>query len=74
MQCNIDAKGKLVRLFGGIVIDAVGVTLLALWLLGILPTWAAVVGGIATISGAFMIFEGAAGWCALRAMGMKTPL
>jgi len=26
------------------------------------------------LGGAFAIFEARAGWCALRAMGIKTPL
>ncbi len=57
MQCNIDARGKAVRLlFGGGA------------------TWS-VIAGLSTIAGgAFMIFEGASGWCAVRAMGFKTKL
>jgi hypothetical protein len=30
--------------------------------------------GAAMLGGAFAIFEARAGWCALRAMGIKTPL
>jgi hypothetical protein len=26
------------------------------------------------LGGAFMIFEGVNGWCAVRAMGFKTPI
>jgi hypothetical protein len=75
MQCNIDARGKAVRLAAGVPTTLAGLTMGALALTGtvaMLP-WGAV--GVALlIVGAIMIFEGAAGWCALRAMGFKTPL
>jgi len=34
--------------------------------------WYAVAGGI--FGGAFAIFEARAGWCIVRAIGIKTPL
>ena len=36
--------------------------------------WLIVVGAFASLSGSFMIFEGALGWYALRALGIKTNL
>lgn len=36
---------------------------------------ALLIGGIAAAGGgAFMLFEGLAGWCAVRAMGFRTPV
>ena len=74
MQCNIDARGKRVRLINGIVTTVIGVTLLLAWAI---PSggWVAWVTTIAAFAGgAFMIFEARAGWCAIRAMGIKTPI
>jgi hypothetical protein len=60
-------------LLAGIVFDVCGAGLL---LAGVLTgtLWLIITGGVVSVSGAFMIFEGAKGWCALRAMGVKTPL
>jgi hypothetical protein len=74
MQCNIDARGKRVRLINGFVLVAIGLVLLLAWAL---PSedwvaWALTIGTL--VGGAFMIFEARAGWCALRAMGFKTPV
>ena len=71
MQCNIDSKGKAVRLLLGLAVLLAGVLLLVFGgtdgiFLGI---------GIGClIGGAFATFEGWSGWCAVRAMGFKTPL
>jgi hypothetical protein len=74
MQCNIDAKGKAVRLVAGALIEGIGILLVVLWFIDILPAWAAVVGAVAALSGIFMVFEGISGWCAVRALGFKTPI
>lgn len=74
MQCNIDARGKAVRLVAGATIEGIGFLLGALWFVGILPDWAALVAGVAIVSGLFMTFEGIAGWCVIRAMGFRTPI
>jgi hypothetical protein len=75
MQCNIDAKGKSVRLISGIVVTVIAVVLLALRWAGVLEgNWPWIVGGIALASGAFQIFEARAGWCIVRAMGFKTRI
>ena len=74
MQCNIDARGKRVRLINGIVTMLVGVALLFAWAMrsdGWVP-WVTTIAVLA--GGAFMIFEARAGWCAIRAMGIKTPI
>jgi hypothetical protein len=74
MQCNIDAKGKAVRLVAGAAIEATGWTLGALGFLGILSEWALYVGALAIVGGLVMVFEGLAGWCVIRALGIRTPL
>ena len=73
-QCNIDAKGKAIRLVYGIVLAVVGVVLIF--------TWARAGGGwvawtvsfVVVLSGLFAIYEARTGWCVMRAMGFKTPI
>jgi hypothetical protein len=74
LTCNIDSRGKRLRLIMGLVFLFDGLILLFLWgmrtgsQIGWITSIAMVVGG------AFMIFEARKGWCALRAMGMRTPV
>lgn len=74
MQCNIDKRGRALRTTMGAITTLVGAGLLAAryaFDVAAVPPWA----GIAAIAGgAFMIFEGVNGWCAVRAMGFKTPI
>ena len=74
MQCNIDARGKAMRLINGIIGVVAGVVLLFAWALrtGSVAAW--VVTGVFLLGGAFCIFEARAGWCVLRAMGFKTRI
>ena len=74
MRCNIDAKGKRIRLIGGIVTLLAAVVLAALAGLGVAGDWAWFVAAGAAAGGGFQVFEARAGWCALRAMGFKTPV
>lgn len=74
MQCNIDARGKRLRLINGIVLLVVGFVLLFAWALPGATAWPWVVTSVVFLSAAFMIFEARAGWCAVRAMGFKTPM
>jgi hypothetical protein len=73
LTCNIDQRGRKARLRGGVVVGLCGVTLLVT---GFLTRSLAtiLVGFFVWFTGAFMIFEGVRGWCALRAMGIKTPM
>jgi hypothetical protein len=74
MQCNIDARGKRLRLINGIVTTMIGLALLLTWAL---PSdrWVPWIVTIAVIAGgAFMMFQARAGWCVVRAMGFKTPI
>jgi len=75
MECNIDRKGRLARLYSGILAIALGIILALLTYVSVLPAtigWLAVAGSI--FGGAFAIFEARKGWCIVRAVGIKTPL
>ena len=74
LSCNIDARGKLVRLWYGIALVLIGLILLFAWALrsGSVMAWVATV--LCVVGGAFAIFESRKGWCVLRAMGVKTPM
>ena len=75
MECNIDQKGRLARLYTGIFAIAVGIALALLTYLSGIPAtlgWIAVAGSV--FGGAFAIFEARKGWCIVRAVGIKTPL
>jgi hypothetical protein len=75
LRCNIDARGKRIRLIYGVGLALVGIVLTFAWAIpsggGALP-WT--ISLIALVSGAFVIFESRTGWCILRAMGFKTPV
>jgi len=74
-RCNIDAKGKAVRLVWGIVtlLIGVGVAIAAAldWWSG-WPAWT--VAGVSIAAGLLGVYEARAGWCVVRAMGFKTPI
>jgi hypothetical protein len=74
LQCNIDARGKVARLVWGLLLLVVGVVLLFIWALraGSILSWVITV--VCLAGGLFAILEARAGWCVVRAMGIKTPL
>ena len=74
LSCNIDRRGRLARLIYGIIVAVLGVVLVLLWARDSesVVRWAVSVAVI--LGGAFAIFEARAGWCAVRAMGIRTPL
>jgi hypothetical protein len=73
LQCNLDSRGKAFRLTAGALIAAGGLAAVWLWTpAGGWVSWA--VSASALVVGGFMIFEGRTGWCALRAMGMRTRI
>ncbi len=80
MQCNIDRRGRTLRTAMGILTAAIGCGLVAPRLMlfmpfmPCMPAWAFWAGIAAIVGGAFMVFEGVNGWCAVRAMGFKTPV
>ena len=74
MRCNIDARGKALRLKIGLASLAAAAVLALLCLTGVLNAawwWIPVVGAAA--GGVFTVFEARKGWCAVRAMGFRTP-
>ncbi len=75
MKCNIDQRGRRARIVAGALIEAPGLVLVAMRFLGAVDgSWPWILGVSLIVAGQFMILEGALGWCALRACGMKTPL
>ena len=74
-ECNIDARGKAVRLKLGIRLVIIGLILVALTYFEIIPT---TLGWLATAAslggGVFTIWESRKGWCVVRAMGFKTKI
>lgn len=74
LTCNIDSRGKVVRLIYGVVLIVIAIVLLFAWALPTGSLWAWVVTVLCSAGGAFAVFEARAGWCAVRAMGFKTPV
>ena len=74
LTCNINAKGKAIRLAGGtfLLIDGLVLAVTFAWPTGGWIPWTSA--SLLAFVGAFMIFEARAGWCAVRAMGFKTRI
>ncbi len=71
--CNIDARGKAIRMAVGWIFLLASLVLgLAAWLLVRYWLWVPM-GGSFAVGGA-ALYEAANRWCVLRAMGIKTPL
>ncbi|GDY06339.1 hypothetical protein LBMAG51_11260 [Phycisphaerae bacterium] len=63
------------RIVIGAMIEGLGWLLLVLKFFGkIEGDWPWFFGAAAILGGMFMVVEGALGWCAVRAMGFKTPI
>ena len=74
LECNIDARGKAVRLRLGLMGVLSSLGLAAACLLISAPELAWIVPAGAFIGGVFAIFEGRTGWCVVRALGFRTPI
>ncbi|MBT8485353.1 MAG: hypothetical protein HKO59_00130 [Phycisphaerales bacterium] len=75
MQCNIDARGKAVRLLGAIALICVGLGLIGCEVFGVTDArWTWITAVTLLTAGGFGIFQARAGWCVVRAMGFRTPL
>lgn len=74
LNCNIDQRGRKLRLFLGAFIESIGLLLAALWFFAVTPPWAIWPAAAVWLAGVFVLFEAAMGWCAVRAMGIKTPV
>ena len=75
LACNIDAKGKAIRLYGGLLAILAGLIGYFVVDQGVLPipeTLGHAGVALVLLSGAFSIFEARSGWCVVRAMGFKT--
>ena len=74
LRCNIDSKGRAARLIYGVIVLLAGVASAVFWALPSGSVLAWVVSVSLAVAGAFGIFEARAGWCAVRAMGFRTPI
>jgi hypothetical protein len=72
MRCNLDAKGRAVRLVAGVLMVLIAALLGVLIVVGSLAgSWwwvASFLGGV----GSFVVFEARSGWCVVRAIGFRT--
>jgi hypothetical protein len=74
LTCNIDAKGKAVRLVYGIIMLMIGLAVTYWWAWGSHSVLWWIIAVSCLIAGAIGIFEARAGWCVVRAMGFKTRM
>lgn len=75
MRCNIDRRGRALRTTLGALHIVIGVILAGLLLTGtLISVWWWIAAAALLAAGGFMVFEGLNGWCAVRAMGFKTPI
>ena len=75
LECNIDSKGRAMRLVAGILAILGGAVAYVILMLGIMPVPESIgtLGVLAMVfGGAFAIFEAKAGWCVVRALGFRT--
>lgn len=70
MQCNIDNRGRMWRFILGMLLFFMGSVIFVAAVPGTGLGWRSFQGGVMLL-GIFMIFEGAFGWCALRALTDK---
>jgi type IV secretory pathway VirB2 component (pilin) len=71
--CNINKRGRVARIVSGVILVLLGGSLIVAARSG--ERLGMLVGGVLlALAGAFAIFEGVRGWCALRALGFKTRL
>lgn len=69
LRSNIDRRGRLVRLAAGVALGALALAL------GLRPGggWLRLETLAPGAASLFVLFEAAAGWCAARACGLRTP-
>ena len=75
LECNIDSKGRALRLVAGLLAILGGAVAYLILMLEIMPVPESIrtLGVLAMfIGGAFAIFEAKAGWCVVRALGFRT--
>ena len=71
LQCNIDSHGAHLRRIWGWsnLIAALALTVAGFWL-----AWLWIIAAFAAAMGLFGLFEARHKWCAVRALGIKTPM
>jgi len=74
LPCNIDSRGKLARLIYGIILLLAGVGMILLWAIPAQAITAWIISIATAAGGAFAIFESRAGWCVIRALGIRTRI
>ena len=75
LECNIDSKGRAMRLVAGILAIVGGAVAYVILTLDIIPVPESIgtLGVLAMVGGgAFAIFGAKAGWCVVRALGFRT--
>ena len=75
LECNIDSKGRAMRLVAGILAILGGAVAYVILTLGVIPVPESLgtLGVLAMVAGgAFAIFEAKAGRCVVRALGFRT--
>ena len=75
LECNIDSKGRALRLVAGLLAILGGAVAYLILMLEIMPVPESIgtLGVLAMfIGGAFAIFEAKAGWCVVRALVFRT--
>jgi hypothetical protein len=74
MACNIDWKGRLLRLASGLIFLAGGAAMAIGWAhtAGGWRPWTA--SALAAAFGLFQVYQAWAGWCIARALGFKTRI
>ena len=72
LQCNLDQRGRSLRIVVGALMEGPGLLLLYLRFVGVLQgEWPWFVGGFLVTLGWFVIAQGLMGWCAIRALGAR---
>jgi hypothetical protein len=74
LTCNIDRRGKIARLIYGIVLIVAAVAISVFWAIPSGGWLGWTIAAILFASGVFSIFEARKGWCAVRAIGFRTPM
>ena len=75
LECNIEARGKFVRLVFGAFAIIGSMPVIALTLYGLIDAkigWFLI--GVAWAGGGLGIFEGWSGFCVARGLGFRTPI
>ncbi len=70
MQCNINRRGRRLRFVAGVMTMGAGAVIFAIGPVTAARTSITIV---LMLAGGFQLYEAVKGWCALRAMGIRTP-